>query len=342
MFEYFYNEIFRSVIIGFGSLFNDIEIHHKDSSDDTFSIIKVPLAYGPTQKFLARLEQEPNLNRPTQMTLPRMSFEFNGLEYDPTRKSTKTQKFLVEGPDGTSVARGYLPVPYNMNIELSIMSKLNEDALQIVEQILPYFQPSYSLPIKIGGKVDTTINVPIVINNIEMLDDYEGNFDTRRTLVYTLKFVAKTYIYGPVTDVTESIVKKANVGLVAAATGSISNGRLTSSSTYSRDVTYSVTPRAVKDYDGVVATNLAENVDNEQTVFTLADATKVDKGCYIYIGKESMYVEKISDNKIVVRRAQDNTLPQEHVLGSEVFNLNAKDDAKIEYGDDFGFSGSYL
>ena len=94
MFEYFYNEIFRSVIIGFGSLFNEIEIRHKDASDDTFSIIKVPLAYGPTQKFLARMEQEDNLNKPIQMTLPRMSFEFNGLEYDPRRKSTKNTNIL--------------------------------------------------------------------------------------------------------------------------------------------------------------------------------------------------------------------------------------------------------
>ena len=114
MFEYFYNEIFRSVIIGFGSLFNGIQVK-KDSGD-----IKVPLAYGPTQKFLARMQQEADLNVPVQMTLPRMSFEFNGLQYDPTRKSTQTQQFYVTNPsDGTQVKKAYLPVPYNMNIELS-------------------------------------------------------------------------------------------------------------------------------------------------------------------------------------------------------------------------------
>jgi len=344
MFEYFYNEIFRSVIIGFGSLFNQIEVRKKDGNDDTFSIIQVPLAYGPTQKFLARMEQEANLNKPIQMTLPRMSFEFNGLEYDPKRKSTKTQTFLVEGADGSTVKKGFLPVPYNMKIELSVMTKLNEDALQVTEQILPYFQPSYSLPIKIGGGIDTTVNVPIEINNIQMLDEYEGNFDSRRTLVYTFTFTAKTYVYGPVTDVTESIVKRAKVGYVAATTGSFTaDGKLSESAKagYSRDVTYSVSPRAVKDYDGVVATLTSENVDLTTNVFDVDDGSKLTQGEYIYIGSESMYVESISSNKIVVRRAQDNTQLENHVLGSKVYTLTAADDAKIEFGDDFGFSGNY-
>ena len=132
MFEYFYNEIFRSVIISFGSLFNGLEIKHTNN-DNTVSVIKVPLAYGPTQKFLARLEQQADLNKPIQMTLPRMSFEFNGLQYDSTRKSTQTQQFYVTNTsDGTRVKKAYLPVPYNMNIELSIMTKLNDDALQII------------------------------------------------------------------------------------------------------------------------------------------------------------------------------------------------------------------
>jgi hypothetical protein len=334
MFEYFYNEIFRSVIIAFGSLFNDIEIRHKDAADEDFSIIRVPLAYGPTQKFLARMEQEANLNKPIQMTLPRMAFEFNGLEYDPTRKSTKTQKFVIQDGDGNPVQRGYLPVPYNMKIELSIMTKLNDDMLQIVEQILPYFQPSYSLPIKIEN-VDTTLNVPIVIDNIEMLDEYEGNFDTRRTLIYTLRFTAKTYIYGPTRDISDDIIKKASVGYVAGTVGS-------AGSRYERDITYQATPRAVKDYDGVVATLVAENVDMTTDIIEVDDGTKVTKGEYIYIGTESMYVKSITGNKVVVRRAQDNTTLENHVKGAQVFKLDAADNAKIEVGDDFGFSGTYF
>ena len=113
MFEYFYNEILRRTIISFGTLFNDLEIKHADSSDNTTSIIKVPLAYGPIQKFLARLEQSPDLNKSTAMSLPRMSFEFTGLTYDQTRKVTTTQQFTVKDPDNdTGVKKAYMPVPY--------------------------------------------------------------------------------------------------------------------------------------------------------------------------------------------------------------------------------------
>ena len=173
MFEHFYNEIFRSVIIAFGSLFNGIEIHKKDANDDTFSVIKVPLAYGPTQKFLARLQQETDLNKPVQMTLPRMSFEFTDLQYDPVRKSTQTKAFHPVTDDGTKTKKVYMPVPYNMGFELSIMTKLNDDALQTIEQILPYFQPSYTLPIKLLGNLKEVVNVPVQLESVSMEDDYE-------------------------------------------------------------------------------------------------------------------------------------------------------------------------
>ena len=150
MFGYFYNEILRRTIISFGTLFNAITIKQTNASDDIVNTIRVPLAYGPPQKFLARLEQSPDLNKPTAMTLPRMSFEFTGLTYDGSRKVTTTQQYTVKDPnDGSESKKVYMPVPYNMQFELSIMSKLNDDALQIVEQILPYFQPSYNLTVEL-------------------------------------------------------------------------------------------------------------------------------------------------------------------------------------------------
>ena len=197
MFEYFYNEIFRSVIIGFGSLFNGIQIQKKDEKDQTFSVIKVPLAYGPTQKFLARMQQSPDLNHPVQMTLPRMSFEFTALAYDPSRKSTQTQQIVVTSSDGSEEKKTFLPVPYNMTIVLSVYTKFNDDMLQITEQIVPYFQPGYTLPIKFLGDYDQVVNVPVVLENIDMQDEYEGNFDTRRALLYTFTFTAKTMVFGP-------------------------------------------------------------------------------------------------------------------------------------------------
>ena len=208
MFDYFYNEILRSVIIGFGSLFNDIEVQHKNDKDQTSSVIQVPIAYGPTQKFLARMQQEANLNRPIQITLPRMSFEFTSLSYDPERKTTKNQNFITQTPDGSQIKRVYSPVPYNMGFTLSIYTKLNDDMLQIVEQILPYFQPQYNLSIKFLGNLNEVRDIPVVLDNIDMTDDYEGNFDTRRALIYTLSFTVKTYLYGPVTDITGDIIKK--------------------------------------------------------------------------------------------------------------------------------------
>ena len=331
MFEYFYNEIFRSVIIGFGSLFNGIQIQHKDENDSTFSVIKVPLAYGPTQKFLARLQQNPDLNAPVQMTLPRMSFEFTNLAYDSSRKSTQTQTVVYTDSDGTETKKGYLPVPYNMTITLSIYTKLNDDMLQIIEQIVPYFQPGYTLPIKFLGNLNEVINVPVQLDNIDMSDDYEGNFDTRRALIYTLTFTAKTYVFGPLKDVSSDIIKKVTVGYVAGST----SGR-----SYERDVTYQVTPRAVKDYDGVVATLLSENVDMVETIIDVDDGTKIPEKSYIYIGQEEMYVENVTGNKLVVKRAQDKSPLQNHLLGEKVYTITQADNEQVEVGDNFGFDGN--
>tara|TARA_B100000676_G_scaffold293524_1_gene330412 strand:- start:174 stop:1172 length:999 start_codon:yes stop_codon:yes gene_type:complete len=330
MFEYFYNEIFRSVIIGFGSLFNGIEIKKGDS------IIKVPLAYGPTQKFLARMQQEADLNKPVSITLPRMSFEFLGLQYDSSRKSTQTQTIINQTPDGANVKRNYLPVPYNMRFELSIMTKLNDDMLQIIEQILPYFQPAYQLPINFLGNLKEKRDVPINLDNISMEDDYEGNFDTRRALIYTLSFTAKTTLFGPITDVTGSIVKKVAIGYVA---GSREAGRAPE-----RSVTYRTVARATKDYTGDVRTLLAEDVDLLETIIEVDDGTKVEAGKYIYVGQEEMLVDSVTGNKLTVKRAQDNTTVQNHVKGAQILGINytdaKEDNALIEFGDDFGFDGS--
>jgi len=331
MFEYFYNEIFRSVIIGFGSLFNGIQIQHKDENDSTFSVIKVPLAYGPTQKFLARLKQNPDLNAPVQMTLPRMSFEFTNLAYDSSRKSTQTQTVVYTSSDGTETKKGYLPVPYNMTITLSIYTKLNDDMLQIIEQIVPYFQPGYTLPIKFLGNLNEVINVPVQLDNIDMSDDYEGNFDTRRALIYTLTFTAKTYVFGPLKDVSSDIIKKVSIGYVAGST---------SGNSYERDVTYQVTPRAVKDYDGVVATLLSENVDMVETIIDVDDGNKIPEKSYIYIGQEEMYVENVTGNRLVVKRAQDKSPLQNHLLGEKVYTITQADNEQIEVGDNFGFDGN--
>ena len=329
MFEYFYNEILRRTIIGFGTLFNNLTIKATNASDSVVSVTKVPLAYGPTQKFLARLEQSPDLNKSTAMTLPRMSFEFTGLTYDPSRKVTTTQTFVVKDPNtGEETKKGFMPVPYNMQFELSIMCKLNDDALQIVEQILPYFQPAYNLTVELVEGIKEKRDVPVVLENITMEDNYTGDFKERRVLLYTLRFTAKTYMYGPVSSATRDIIKVAKVSYISG-----------DSKSTTRDITYTATPRAIKDYTGEVATTTSEDITITNKVFTVDDASVLTAKTYVDLNGEELFIKSISGNKITVARGQDGTTVVSHVKGSPIKVINAADDALIQEGDDFGFSG---
>jgi len=203
---YYYHEIMRKTIVSFGTLFNQIYIRHDDAAGNTYSELKIPLAYGPAQKFLARLEQQSDLNKPVQTTLPRMSFEMTSVNYDSTRKVGVTQTFKAS--DGNNMKKVYMPVPYNVGFELNILTKLNDDALQIVEQILPYFQPSFNLTVDLVKSIGEKRDIPIVLDSINFQDDYEGDFSTRRALIYTLNFTAKTYLFGPVAESSEGLIKK--------------------------------------------------------------------------------------------------------------------------------------
>ena len=331
MFEYFYHEILRRTVVSFGSLFNEISIKHTDNSGNVKSVIKVPLAYGPTQKFLARLEQSPDLNKPVQITLPRMSFEFTGLTYDPTRKSTTTQTFIAKSAvDGTETKKVYLPVPYNMQFELSIMSKLNDDALQIIEQILPFFQPAYSMTIELVDIINEKRDIPVVLENITMQDDYEGNFTTRRVLIYTLRFTAKTYLFGPVSSATKDVIKKATVGYITGGT--------TDSPT--REIVYSAEPRAIKNYTGIIVTNLSNDINTEDILITVNSVGSIVVNSYLDIEGEEIFVKRISGNVLTVERGKDGTSITSHLSGAEVKSITTADNVLIEEGDDFGFSGS--
>ena len=330
MFEYFYNEILRRTIISFGTLFNNITIKHEDSDDNTVSVVKVPLAYGPTQKFLARIEQSPDLNKPFAITLPRMSFEFTGLTYDPTRKVTTTSTFTVKDPnDGTETKKSYMPVPYNMQFELAIMSKLNDDALQIVEQILPYFQPAYNVTVELVEALQEKRDIPVVLENITMQDDYEGDFTRRRVLLYTLRFTAKTYLFGPASSASKDIIKKARVSLLTG----------TDTSNTTREVTYTVTPRAIKDYTGDVATTLSADITTTTKTFEVDDASGLTAKTYVDLDGEELFIKTISGNKITVNRGQDGTTITSHLRGAPIKLITAADNALVEEGDDFGFSG---
>ena len=325
MFEYFYNEILRKTIISFGTLFNNITILQGDS------YIKVPLAYGPTQKFLARLNQSPDLNKSTAITLPRLSFEMTGLVYDPSRKVTTTQTFTVKDPnDGTETKKAFMPVPYTLQFELSVMTKLNDDALQIVEQILPYFQPAYNLSVELVDSIKEKRDIPIVLENITMQDDYEGDFSTRRVLLYTLRFSAKTYLFGPVSSATKDIIRTAKVSYITG----------TDTTNTTRDLAYVATPRALKNYTGTVITTLTEDISITDTIVPVESSSGLTAKTYIDLDGEELFIKSISGNNLTVDRGQDGTTVTTHLRGAPVKTITSSDNALVEDGDDFGLSGT--
>jgi len=227
---YYYHQIIRRITISFGTLFNQIYIKHLDKEGDTYNEMRVPLAYGPMQKFLARIEQQANLNKPVQISLPRLSFEMTSIQYDATRKANVTQTFKAS--DGQNLKKVYLPVPYNLGFQLNLMSKLQDDALQVVEQILPYFQPSFNLTVDLIDSIGEKRDIPIVLDSVTFTDDYEGDFSTRRVLIYTFNFTAKMYLFGPISESTDGLIRKVQVDYHAG----------TDTTTAKREMRYTVTP----------------------------------------------------------------------------------------------------
>ena len=205
---YFYNESMRRMTIGFGQIFNNIQIKRKDSNGNITQSIRVPLAYAPKEKFLARLDAQPNLDeREFAITLPRMSFEITGIQYDSSRKLTRVQKFkhVKSGADGKVLNFNYVPVPYNISYNLYSFTASAEAGLQIIEQILPFFQPDYTVTVNAIPELDIKRDIPIVLNSVNYEDTYSGDFSQRRAVIYTLGFTAKTYLFGPAS--TQKVIK---------------------------------------------------------------------------------------------------------------------------------------
>ena len=328
--NYFYHEILRKTIVAFGTLFNNIQIKHKDNAGDDFSIITVPIAYGPVQKFLARIEQVPDLKKRVAITLPRMSFEMTGISYDSSRKSSTMQTFKALDQANNELTKVFMPVPYNVNFRLSIMSKLNEDALQVVEQILPYFQPHFNLTVDLVSSIGEKRDIPMILERIAMDDQYEGDFTTRRVLVYTLDFVAKTYLFGPVGTPNDALIKQVQVDYYT------NTNRVNAS----RQLRYVAEARALQDYNNDETTQITEDISEDITQFDVVDGSVLLEKTYIMIGSESMFIRKISGNTLTVNRGQDNTPITTHAAGTALNVIDNADDELIDLDDDFGFSES--
>ena len=208
--QQFYHESIRKIIVAFGTTFNNIQLVRKDNDGNIKQSMKVPLAYGPRQKWLVRLNEDADLSKTVAVTLPRIGFEIQTLSYDSSRKLNRVQKFKkVKGANSNRLDTQFMPVPYNLSIQLYIMAKQSDDALQIVEQILPFFQPDYTLTINDMTDMGIKRDVPIILNDISYEDNYQGDFETRRALIYTLDFTAKFYLYGPVTS--SAVIKTVQV-----------------------------------------------------------------------------------------------------------------------------------
>lgn len=206
--NHFYHGIVRKLIVAFGTMFNQMQVTRKDENGSTVQSMKVPLAYGPKHKWLTLVKENESQTKSVAITLPRMSFELSSIEYDPERKLNRLHRLKLPDTSDTHKTQ-FSPVPYNASILLYIYSKNSDEALQLVEQILPYFQPDYTITIRDNVEMEGKRDIPIILNAIDYEDTYESDAISRRAIVYTLTFTAKFFLYGPITS--QKIIKKVNV-----------------------------------------------------------------------------------------------------------------------------------
>jgi hypothetical protein len=327
--SYSYHEIIRKTIISFGTLFNTITIKHKKQNGEIHSVMEVPIAYGPVEKFLARLEQKPDLRNRVAIVLPRMSFEMTSIQYDSSRKVSTMQTFNAVNVSGEKSARKvFMPVPYNIGFRLSIMAQYNEDAIQIVEQILPFFQPSFNLTVDLVESIGEKRDIPMVLNSVSFEDNYDSGYEEKRVVIYNLDFIAKTYLFGPIDNSTSGLIKKVQVDYYTN----------TNTKNASRQLRYKVEPRAIQDYNNDETTFITSDISTEKTQFEVNDTSTLVLNSYIQINDEVMFIKGIEGNVLLVNRAQEDSLIDNHINGSKVNVINSTDDALVEVGDDFGFS----
>ena len=202
---HFYHEAIKRAVSVFGTMFNEIDIQRENSDDSTSQNVRVPLSYGPKQKFIARLDSAGDImdanNSRVAMTLPRIAFDITGLTYDAERKLGKLKQYkLHDASDNTVLRTQFAPVPYNINFGLYVLAKNTEDALQIVEQILPFFTPDFTVTMTTVPGTNEKRDVPIILSDVSYTDEYEGDFQSRRVITWNLNFEMKTYLYGSISS----------------------------------------------------------------------------------------------------------------------------------------------
>lgn len=206
----FYHQIMRKSIVAFGNMFSNIKIERQNKTDgEVAQTVEVPLAYAPKEKWLVRIDSDPTLSNNVYTVLPRMSFEITGMNYDPNRKVGRMNQISIN--DANRMKYQFSPVPYNIEISLYVLTKTQEDAMAIVEQILPVFTPEYNLSVMLIPEMGVAQDIPVVLNNVSVQDDYDGDFQTRRFVTYTLTFTMKVNMFGPVSGQSDIRKVTANV-----------------------------------------------------------------------------------------------------------------------------------
>lgn len=205
----YYHGVIRKYVALFGTLFNEVYINRYDSDSQVTRTSKVPITYGPREKVLARLTSDPELNRMPAIQLPRMTFEIADITYASSRKlNTIGKRVKLDASETNKYNYQYNPVPYDINFVLSIIVKNADDGANIIEQILPFFTPEWTTTVEIIPEMEMTVDIPVVLNNVSLQDDYEGDFVARRSLIWTLNFTMKAYVFGPIRK--NGIIKFAN------------------------------------------------------------------------------------------------------------------------------------
>lgn len=218
--HHFQHDIIRKYIILFGTLFNNIIIRRTDSSNNSTHIIKVPISYAPKEKMLARFEGDPEINREASVILPRMSYEMEGPIYDGDRQLNKIgQVWKKNEDDANKLLHQYTPVAYNFPFKLYIYAKHATDCTRIVEQIYPFFRPAFTPTVELIPSMEDSRDIAIILQNTEIEDNYnDRQFKERRAIVWTLHFMLKGFLYGPVTN--KPIIKFANTRFICASSNS--------------------------------------------------------------------------------------------------------------------------
>jgi len=215
---YFYHQTSRKMVVAFGTLFNTIEVRRTNSAGSVIETIKVPLAYGPKEKFLTRISADPNLNPSVALTVPRMGFELTSMSYDGIRKLNTVGRNVAAGTTG--LKKQFNPVPYNWDFSLYVYVKNAEDGTQVLEQILPFFTPEFTVTMNLVSSMSEKRDIPLILNSVSSEDTYEGDFASRRSIIWTLSFLMKGFLYPNITDnakvITDVTVDTHLMGAVAA------------------------------------------------------------------------------------------------------------------------------